>query len=325
MNAGKIKGFLSRNTIIPIFVVFFIFSAIFVPGFLSVNNLFNIFNQNAMKGIMAIGMTFVIINSYFDMSTCTLVALAASLACGLEPHIGMIGGIIVALLVGCLVGSINGFLVAYAKINAFVVTLAMMLGCRGIGYIYHAEESLMPNHSDGGWAFIDFGAGKLGPLSYISILYIVLLVIAHYVLKYTNHGRNTYAVGGNENAAFNAGIDTRKVTFINFLICGFTGALGGVLYASFTGSSSPTLGWPDMHMLVIAAVVLGGSKLTGGVGNIWYTLGGVMLLGIVNNIMNLMSVQTYVNRLVTGLIMIGVLYLDHVMMNKRTEKLNLEG
>ena len=158
----KIKGVLSRNTIIPIFIVFFLAASIFVPGFLSVNNLFNIFNQNAMKGIMAIGMTFVIINSYFDMSLCTLVALAASLACGLEATpVGMIGGIIVALLVGILVGSINGFLVAYAKINAFVVTLAMMLGCRGIGYIYHAEESLMPSHTDLGWAFIDFAAGEI--------------------------------------------------------------------------------------------------------------------------------------------------------------------
>lgn len=321
---GKIKSVLSKHTIIPIWIVCFVLASIFVNGFLSVSNLFNVFNQNAMKGIMAIGMTFVIINSYFDMSTCTLVALAASLACGLEASIGMIPGIIVALLVGVLVGCINGFLVAYARINAFVVTLAMMLGCRGVGYIYHAEQSLIPMNTDMGWAFIDFGAGKVGPLSYISIIFIIMLLIAHYVLKYTTHGRNTYAVGGNENSAFNAGINTKRVTFINFVICGFTGALGGVMYAAFSGASTPTLGWPDMHMLVIAGVVLGGTKLTGGVGNIWYTLGGVMLLGVVDNIMNLLNVQTYVNTLITGLIMIGILYLDKVMMTKKTKKANLE-
>ena len=103
-----------------------------------------------------------------------------------------------------------------------------------------------------------------------------------------------------------------------------TGALGGVMYAAFSGASTPTLGWPDMHMLVIAGVVLGGTKLTGGVGNIWYTLGGVMLLGVVDNIMNLLNVQTYVNTLITGLIMIGILYLDKVMMTKKTKKANLE-
>lgn len=324
MSLGKIKTFLSKNTIIPIWIVFFIFAVLFVPGFFNVNNLFNVFNQNAMKGILAIGMTFVIINSYFDMSTCTLVALAASLACGLEASIGIIPGILIALLTGCLVGAINGFLVAYARINAFVVTLAMMLGCRGIGYIYHAEQSLIPNHTEAGWAFIDLGAGKIGPLSYISIIFIVLLLLAHFVLKYTTHGRNTYAVGGNENSAFNAGIDYKRTTLINFIICGFTGALGGILYAAFAGSSTPTLGWPDMHMLVIAGVVLGGCKLTGGVGNIWYTLGGIMLLGVINNMMNLLNVQTYINRLVTGLIMIGVLYLDKIMMDKKTKKANLE-
>ena len=321
----KVKDFMSRNTIVPIWIIVFLFAAICVQGFLDVTNLCNVFNQNAMKGIMAIGMTFVIINSYFDMSTCTLVALAAAVACGLESSpIGMVGGIIVALLVGCLVGAINGFLIAYAKINAFVVTLALMLGCRGVGYIYHHEESIMPSTTDAGWAFIDFGAGKIGPLSYISIIFIVLLLLAHFVLKYTSHGRNTYAVGGNENAAFNAGINTKLVTFINFVICGFTGALGGILYAASQGSSTPTLGWPDMHMLVIAGVVLGGTKLTGGIGNIWYTLGGVMLLGVVDNIMNLLNVQTYAITLVTGLIMIGVLYLDKIMVNKDTEKKNLE-
>lgn len=324
MDIKKIKTYLSDNTIIPIWIVFFVLASVIVNGFLGVNNLFNVFNQNAIKGIMAIGMTFVIINGYFDMSLCTAISLTAALTCGLEGSIGIVPAILVALLVGAFVGCINGALVAYARINAFVVTLAMMLGCRGVAYLYHKEQSIIPNKTDGGWAFIDFGAGKIGQISYISIIFIVLLLVAHYVLRYTTHGRNTYAVGGNENSAFNAGINTQLVTFINFVICGFLGGLGGVLYAAFAGASTPTLGWPDMHMLVIAGVVLGGSKLTGGVGNIWYTLGGVMLLGVIDNIMNLLNVQTYICTMVTGMIMIGVLYLDKIMMNKRTEKANLE-
>ena len=323
MNWEKIKSFLSKNTIIPIWIVFFVLASLFVGGFLRIDNLFNIFNQNAMKGIMGIGMTFVILNGYFDMSVCTSVGLTAALACGLERSVGIVPAIIIALLVGTFVGCINGFLVAYAGINAFVVTLALMLGCRGAGYLYHKEQSIIPNTTDGGWAFIDFGTGKIGPFTYISILFIILLLVAHYVLKYTNHGRSTYAVGGNENSAFNAGINTKRVTFINFVICGFAGGLGGVLYASSMGASTPTLGWPDMHMLVIAGCVLGGNKLTGGIGNIWYTLGGVMLLGVIDNIMNLLNVQTYVCTLIMGLIMIGVLCLDKIMMSKKTKKVNI--
>lgn len=313
MNGKNFRTFLERNTVVPILVVIVVLAAIFVPDFLTVRNLLNVLNQNAIKGIMAIGMTFVIINGYFDMSLCTLISLTAALSCGLQASLGLVPAILISLLVGIVVGAINGFLVAKAGINAFVVTLALMLGCRSLSYLYSQEQSILATDP----VFIEIGLGRIGNLTYISILFIVMLCLAHYVLRYTSHGRNTYATGGNANAAFNAGIPVTRTTFINFVICGFTGALGGVLYAAQSGASSPPLGWPDMHMLVIAAVVLGGSKLTGGFGNIWYTCGGVLILGIVSNVMNLLNVQTYVSTLVTGLIMIGVLYLDKVLTDRR--------
>ncbi|WP_164706813.1 ABC transporter permease [Intestinibacillus sp. Marseille-P6563] len=313
MNGKNFRTFLERNTVVPILVVILVLAAIFVPDFLTVRNLLNVLNQNAIKGIMAIGMTFVIINGYFDMSLCTLISLTAALSCGLQSSLGLVPAILISLLVGIVVGAINGFLVAKAGINAFVVTLALMLGCRSLSYLYSQEQSILATDP----VFIEIGLGRIGNLTYISILFIVMLCLAHYVLRYTSHGRNTYATGGNANAAFNAGINVTRTTFINFVICGFTGALGGVLYAAQSGASSPPLGWPDMHMLVIAAVVLGGSKLTGGFGNIWYTCGGVLILGIVSNVMNLLNVQTYVSTLVTGLIMIGVLYLDKVLTDRR--------
>lgn len=317
MNMKKIKAFVSKNTVVPILIIILVLASILVTGFFDARNLFNVLNQNAIKGIMAIGMTFVIINGYFDMSLCTMVSLTAALSCGLQSSIGLVPAILVSLLVGLIVGCINGFLVAKAGINAFVVTLALMLGCRSLSYLYSHEQSILAT-SD---AFTDFGMGTLPfGMSYISVLFIVMLILAHYVLRYTTHGRNTYAVGGNAGSAFNAGINVTKTTFINFVICGFTSALGGVLYAAQSGASSPPLGWPDMHMLVIAAVVLGGSKLTGGVGNIWYTCGGVMILGIVSNVMNLLNVQTYVSTMVTGLIMIGVLYLDKVLTERKKKE-----
>lgn len=313
MSLKKIKTFLAYNTVIPILIVILILSSLFVPNFLTVRNILNVLNQNAIKGIMAIGMTFVIINGYFDMSVCTLVSLTAALSCGLQNTIGVVPAVLLAALAGIAVGAINGLLVAKVGINAFVVTLALMLGCRSLSYLYSGEQSILAQSE----AFTDFGMGGIGGLSYISILFFILLLIAHYVLRYTKHGRNTYATGGNAGSAYNAGINVQRTTFINFVICGFTGALGGILYAAQTGTASPGLGWPDMHMLVIAAVVLGGSKLVGGFGNIWYTLGGVMILGIVSNAMNLLSIQTYVSTMVTGLIMIGVLYLDKVLTERR--------
>ena len=309
----KLKAFLGKNTVVPILVIILLLAAVFVPGFLTPRNLLNVLNQNAVKGIMAIGMTFVIINGYFDMSICTLISLTAALSCGLQSSIGLVPAILVSIAVGLAVGAINGFLVAKAGINAFVVTLALMLGCRALSYMYSGEQSILATND----LFTDFGMGSIGGLSYISILFIVMVLIAFYVLRFTPHGRNTYAVGGNAGSAFNAGINCVKTTFINFVICGFTGALGGVLFAAQSGAASPPLGWPDMHMLVIAGVVLGGTKLTGGFGNIWYTCGGIIILGVVSNMMNLLNVQTYVSTLVTGVIMIGVLYLDKVLTERK--------
>lgn len=313
MTMKKLKAFLGKNTVVPILVIILLLAAVFVPGFLTPRNLLNVLNQNAVKGIMAIGMTFVIINGYFDMSICTLISLTAALSCGLQSSIGLVPAILVSIAVGLAVGAINGFLVAKAGINAFVVTLALMLGCRSLSYMYSGEQSILATND----LFTDFGMGSIGGLSYISILFIVMVLIAFYVLRFTPHGRNTYAVGGNAGSAFNAGINCVKTTFINFVICGFTGALGGVLFAAQSGAASPPLGWPDMHMLVIAGVVLGGTKLTGGFGNIWYTCGGIIILGVVSNMMNLLNVQTYVSTLVTGVIMIGVLYLDKVLTERK--------
>lgn len=320
MKQNRALTFITDNTIVPIMAIVLILAFLFVPGFASVGNLFNVFNQNAMKGIMAIGMTFLIINGYFDMSLCTLVGLSAALSCGLQQHMPMALAVLAGLLAGVAVGLINGTLVAYVGINAFVVTLAMMMGCHGLAFIYHQEQSFVAKSQ----AFISFGTAKIGGLSYISILFIILLIIAHFVLRYTEYGRSTYAIGGNPAAAFNAGIDVKRITCANFIVCGTLGALGGILYAAYSGASTPALGWPDMHMLVIAAVVLGGTKLSGGMGNVWYTLAGVMLLGIIDNAMNLLNVQTYVSTMVNGLIMIGVLCLDKVMAARQLEKTNLE-
>lgn len=310
---NKTAKFLSKNTSIPILIGILLVATLLDVSFIAPGNLFNIFNQNSIKGIMALGMTMVILNGYFDMSLCTLLSLTAALSCGLQPKIGVAGAVAVALLVGVVVGIINGLLIAYAGINAFVVTLALMLGCRGFAYIYPKEQSISAS-SD---AFREFGSNMIGPFTYISWMFIIGLIITHIVLRYTTHGRNTYAAGGNAGSAENAGINVKRTTFINFVICGTLSGLGGILYAAQNGASTPALGWPDMHMLVIAAVVLGGSKLSGGYGNIWYSLIGVMILGVVNNIMSITNAQPWVSTFCTGAIMIAVLIADKFLTELR--------
>lgn len=308
MSMASVKQFAKRNTILPIIAVFIIAFSIFVNGFFNGNNFVNIIEQNSAEGIMVIGMTFLIINGYFDLSVGTLMGLCASLAVGLQP-LGVLPAVLIALLVGFAVGMINGLLVAKVGINAFVVTLASMLGVRGFLYLYTQEQAIV-GISD---AFGDFGSGNFLGIPNLIIVFAVLLVIAQLVLRYTKHGRNTYATGGNENSASNAGINTQKTTIINFVICSLCAAAAGILYASKMNAATPTLGWPDTNVMVIAAVVLGGTKLVGGYGNMWFSLGGVMTIGIIENAMNLLNVKSYYNTLITGVILIVVLYLDKIL------------
>ena len=315
MKTLNIKRIIKKNTIWIIFLaIMFIFS-IMVDGFLSLNNLGNVFRQNCEKGVMAIGMTFLIINGYFDLSVGTLMGLTCALTIGLQAATGTIPAILISLVVGFAVGALNGFLVTRVGLNAFAVTLASMLGVRGVLYMFTQEKSLV-GHDE---AFADFGSGSFLGINNYVIIFVLLLIIAQLVLRYSRHGRNTYATGGNELVAANAGINTKRTTMINFIICSMAATFGGILYAAGMNAATPTLGWPDTHMTIIAIVVLGGTKLAGGYGNMFFTLGGLLSLGFIQNAMNLLNVQSYYNSLLTGTILILVLYLDKVI---RPEKIN---
>ncbi len=313
MTISNVKAFLKRNTIIPIFIVFFAVFSIFVDNFLTSRNLLSLLNQKAPMGVMAIGMTFLIINGYFDLSAGTLMGLCCTLTIGLQPYLGTVLSIIIALIAGILIGSLNGFLVSRVGMNAFVVTLASMQGTRGLNYLVSGERALTGIDA----VFAELGKGKLLGLYNQIWLYIILMLLGIFILKYTKHGRDTYATGGNTLSSANAGINVKKVTYLNFTICSLTCSIAGIMYAARMNASVPTLGWPDLHMNVIAAVVLGGSKLSGGFGNLLYTLGGVLVLSFIDNALNLLNVQTYWSSLITGAILIFVLYLDKVLREKK--------
>lgn len=297
-----------KNTIIPIFLIVFLVCSFFIDKFFSLGNFVNILGQNAEKGILAAGMTFVILNGYFDLSVGTLMGLTSCLTVGLTPVIGLIPSILLALCLGAAVGLINGLLVTKLKINAFIVTLAGMTIFRGITYMY-TQQTVRGSSK----AFYELSRGSFLGLPNPVWLCLAFILLGQAVLYFTRHGRNTYAAGGNMSSAQNAGINVDRTVILNFVICSFCAAVAGVMYASKFNSASPTLGWPDAHMLAIAAVVLGGTKLSGGDGNMFYTLGGLCTLGMINNAMNLLKLSSYYNTLVMGIILIIVLYMDIVL------------
>lgn len=303
-----IKGFFrGRTSIQPIWVfviALFIFFSFMSEYFLSFGNITNILVQTSTIGLVALGMTFVMINGNIDLSVGAILGLAASLAVGLQ-EVSMTLAILAALGSGILLGALNGFVVWKTGVNAFIVTLGAMLGVRGLIFLYTGEQSFFAMN----FAFADFGTSTIGPFPVLAIIFLACALIMHLVLTRTGHGRNTFAVGGNPEASIDAGIRLGRHMMINFIIVGFFAALAGVLLASQMGAATPNLG-RDYELWVITAVVLGGTKLTGGYGSIVGTLGGVLAIGILRNGMNLMQVPAFYVLVILGAILISVLIID---------------
>lgn len=300
--------YLKKYTVFVIFVVLFIGFSIIAKGFFSVTNFLNIIHQNAILGVMCIGATFIILNGYRDLSVGMVMALSAVLTIyfqQINPFLGMLLAILIALTIGF----INGVLVAKVGINSFIVTLASMRGVRSIVYMITKEQTL-PGTID--W-FPKIASTYICGVSLLVIICAILMAVGGLVLMKTKHGRNTYAVGGNADAAKNTGISVEKTTIINFMICAFTAAVGGILTASRMDSAMPELGWPDTHFMVIVMVVLGGTKLSGGYGSLLYTIGGVLTIGILQNFLNMMNINAYWNYVMTGTMLIIVLYMDKII------------
>ena len=317
---------LIRNPIWGFIVIIFTFFSLTNEFFFDVQNFQNILVQTSTIGLIALGMTLVMINGNIDLSVGAVVALAASLMVDIQGW-GMFSAwgnwvlfpaLIAALLSGVALGALNGFIVWKTGVDAFIVTLGAMLGIRGLVFIYTEEQSFYAMN----FLFSDLGASNMGPLPTLAVLFLIFTVAVHLLLTRTVHGRNTYAVGGNREAAVNAGIRVGPHMMTNFMIVGFFAALAGVTLSSQMGAATPNLG-RDYELWVITAVVLGGTKLTGGAGNIIGTFGGVLAIGILRNGMNLMQVPAFYVLLILGTILIAVLFLDKQLNRKGEEELRL--
>lgn len=309
----KVMHYLKKYTIVPIIVLMFIIFSIFGDSFLQLSNFENILMQSSIFGTMAIGMTFLIVCGYFDLSAGVVMGLAANLTISLQiAGLGIGFSVIIVLLISIAIGTLNGFLVTKAKINAFIVTLAMMLSIRGFTYFICDGDQLRGPISE----FANYANGNIGGVSYLTITFIILLIISAIVMRFFLHGRNTYAVGGNPDAAYNAGIKVDRVKVINFLLCSFAAGIGGVMTASRMNAATPYLGYPDGSITIITCVVLGGTSLTGGVGGMVFTLGGTFAYFMFRNGLNMMNVPSAFNYIATGLILIAIVTFDKLVANR---------
>lgn len=308
----KMKGkpgihFLSRYAILFAFLVLIIIMAVLSPAFLKPTNIMNILRQTSINGIVAVGMTFVIILAGIDLSAGSVLALAAVVATSFA-HPGtypVIVPVFFGLMTGALCGFVNGFIIASRKIAPFIVTLGMMTIARGAALVYTDGRPVIGLSNQ----YNTIGGSYFLGIPVPVIIFIIIVFSGWFLLSRTVFGRHVYATGGNKTAAELSGIITGRVTVWVYTLAGLLAGLAGIVLSSRVMSGSPSTGL-GYELDAIAAVVIGGTRLTGGVGTIFGTIIGALIIGVMNNGLDLLNVSSYWQQIVKGIIIVVAVVLE---------------
>lgn len=281
--------------------------------FLTRQNIFNVLRQTSTNLYIACGMTMVIILAGIDLSVGAVIALSGCIAAGCVVHYNLPLGIAIlaGLFVGFVVGLFNGMVVAKTTIPAFIVTLATMNIARGLAYVYTGGSPVRVMTQQ--WQFI--GGGYLGIFPVPVIILLLVLILTGLIMNKTVLGRYLYAVGGNPQAARFSGINVARVNFLVYIFSGIMAGLAGIVLASRMYSGQPTAG-DGAEMDAIAAVVVGGTSMTGGSGKLGGTIIGGLIIGILGNGLNLMNVNSFWQYVVKGVVILLAVYVDFIRHRK---------
>lgn len=304
----KITGFKEIGVIVPLAVLIIIFSCT-SDIFLTTNNLLNITRQISIKGLLGIAMTFVIITGGIDLSVGSVIAFSSTLTASAikDYQLPVLAAVVIGIAVGTLTGLVNGILIAYVNMPAFITTMGTMTILRGLGYIYTQGYPIY----DLPQGFRAIGQGNIGIIPVSAVILVVVAILAFMILSKTVFGRHIYAVGGNIEAARMAGIRVKRVQLYVYMISGFISGIAAVVQGARVGSGLPTIG-QGFEMDAIASVVIGGAAMAGGSGTILGTLLGSLILGVLDNGLSLLNVDSYVMNVISGVVVILAVLIDQV-------------
>lgn len=323
----KLKALLPKLAIVfVLFALIALWSAL-SPAFFTTNNLLLIVKQVTLYGILAVGITMVIITGGIDLSVGSIVALsavfAAHFASGEYANAPIILPIAVAVGIGLLCGLINGLGVAYANVPSFIMTMCMMLAARGAAYVYTNAKAIFGisekyTNISNGFLGREYGANGLVTnfgIPNMVFYFIAAMLVGIVLLQYTTYGRKIFAIGGNRIAARYSGLNVKKIECSVYVISGLCAGICGFLMASriSSGNANSADGY---EMTVIAATVIGGVSMSGGIGSMYGTLIGVLIIGVISNGMDIMGVNSYFQKILQAAIIFTAVYLD-MRMNKK--------
>ncbi|MGF3065823.1 ABC transporter permease [Facklamia sp. P12945] len=289
-------------------IVLFVLVTLLNPNFIKINNLLNLLRQVSINAFIAFGMTFVIITGGIDLSVGSVLALSSAIVAYLMMY-GMspILAVLIGVLLGGLLGAINGLIITKGKVVPFIATLSTMTIYRGLTLVLTGGNPL--TKFEGGQFFESIGRGYLWKIPVPVLLMLVVFGILYMLLHRTTFGRKTFSVGGNEKAAYIAGINSHRVKLIVYTISGALAATAGLILTSRLNSAQPTAG-VAYEMDAIAAVVIGGTSMAGGHGRIIGTLVGALIIGTLNNGLNLLGVSSFYQQIVQGIVILIAVLLD---------------
>lgn len=292
-------------------VVFFSFST---EQFLRIDNILNIFLQSAIMGIVAIGMTYVIITAGIDLGVGSVVAISGMIIAGMiNSGMPIFLSVAVGFSIGILSGAINGFFITRFNMAPFIVTLGMMAAARSLTLVYSDAQTISVYKDP----FLQFlRMGEIISIPVMILITVVMFFVAHYVLSNTIFGRHVYAIGSNKKAAELSGINVKRIEMMVYIIAGTLAGLGGLMMTARLGSGTPLAG-VNLELMAIAAVVIGGTSLSGGRGTIFGTLIGVLLINVLNTGMNLMNISSNYQGFIMGIVIVLAALIDCLSNKKR--------
>ncbi len=302
------KEMLSKLGPLLALIVLIIFVSILSPSFLSLTNLMNLMRQVSTNALIAFGMTFVIITGGIDLSVGSTLALSSAIMAGMivngiDPLIAMT----VSLIAGFVLGAVNGLLITKGKLVPFIATLATMTIYRGTTLVLTDGKPI--TGLDETFIFQFMGRGYFFGIPFPIVITLVVFALLFLLLHKMSFGRKTFAIGGNEKASFIAGVKSNKIKIFVYSISGVLASLAGIILTSRLNSAQPTAG-ESYEMDAIASVVLGGTSMSGGKGRIFGTLIGALIIGTLNNGLNLLGVSTFYQQIVKGIVIIIAVLID---------------
>lgn len=317
----------SRFGALIFLIVLCVIFAVLEPAFLRPVNIFNVLRQVSIYGLLAIGMTFVILTAGIDLSVGSLLALAGLVAAAVEKGstglltgaaageasgYGLPAAVAAAITVGLLGGLLQGLAISKLKVPPFIVTLGGLSAFRGAALVFSGGQPISAFREEYRW----WGQGLIGPVPVPVIIFLTFAVLAFIVLRYTKYGRRIYAVGGNKEAARLSGLNVDRLILSVYVIIGFFAGLSGYLLSARLNSAEQVAG-VGYELTVIAGVVIGGTSLFGGEGGVFGTVIGILLIGVLANGLTLLNVSSYYQQIIIGLIIVFAVFFDQVVKRRR--------